>query len=133
MAAGKLLSFVSESSPGISNIPSFFQLKEFADYAGGTVSSIGAAGFIYASISYTTNQTIFDADTTTGISTFDRVVPDGSVAVAFATSLPVTGDVFIVELARVRFAAGVSTVSVQVVTHTPTPLTFHIPHTPPKR
>tara|TARA_R110000787_G_scaffold125163_2_gene236303 strand:- start:550 stop:1767 length:1218 start_codon:yes stop_codon:yes gene_type:complete len=126
VAAGKLLSFVSESSPGISNIPSYFQLKEFADYAGGTIGSIGAAGFIYASISYTTNQTIFDADTTTGISTFDRVVPDGSVAVAFATSLPTTGDVFIVELARVTFAAGVATVSDQVVTHNPTLWSFDI-------
>tara|TARA_R110000782_G_scaffold7120_2_gene24155 strand:- start:2260 stop:3330 length:1071 start_codon:yes stop_codon:yes gene_type:complete len=126
VAAGKLLSFHSETNPGLSNIPSYFQLKEFANYAGGTVSSINAAGFIYASIGLTTNDTIFEADMADGL-TIDRVVPDGSITVAFAAALPTTGDVFIVELANVTFAGGVATVSDQIMTHNPTLWSIDIP------
>ncbi len=128
VAAGKILSMANEASPGMSNIPVYFHLKEFIDYTGGTVEDIDADGYIYASCpqAYTT-ETIFEADATSGINQFDRVQPEGPVTVDFAENLPTTGSVFIFELARVTFSGGVATVTDQVMTHNPQAWSFDIP------
>jgi hypothetical protein len=130
VSPGKILSLQCPSNPGVSNIPAYFHLKKFSDYAGGEVTGIDDNGYIYGSIPWATGGgTFFEADTTTGISMFELVVPDAGepITVSFDTSLPTTGDVFVFEIAHVTFADGKISEIEQVLTHNPTMWGFDIP------
>ena len=130
VSPGKILSLQCPANPGVSTIPAYFHLKKFSDYAGDEVTGIDDNGYIYGSIPWATGGgTFFEADTTTGISMFELVVPDAAetITVSFDTSLPTTGDVFIFEIAHVTFADGKISEIEQILTHNPTMWGFDIP------
>lgn len=128
VAAGELLSYdhegVSIPSAGNTNLSSYFNLKDFASYAGGNVTVLGA-GVIYAEVTRITSGT-FVADTfSDGLGDefqhwLDSVQPNSVITVKYGASLPSSGDVFTVKLAEVSLNAGNAEVDKQIITHNPT-------------
>jgi hypothetical protein len=134
VAKGKILSWSNQSAPPTDTIPIYYHLKEFKNYAGGIVESINANGVIYGSIPFIQAEVLYEADSGAGsLLLSQRIVPDVSatLSVAFATELPVTGNVFIFEIAKVTFADGVATVSDQVLEHNPQMWAFDLQIIPP--
>jgi len=134
VAPGKLLSVGNESvASSLDTIPTYFHLKEFKNYAGGIIGSIAANGYIYASIPYVIGDVIYITEAGVEELLSQRIVPDTSatLTVGFATSLPITGDVFVYEIARVTYDAGLVTVTDQVLTHNPQLWSFNLQINPP--
>lgn len=139
VSAGELLSFEHESvlppagTGGGSgkNLSSYFNLDTFATYDGGDSITVTGTGFIYAQVDFANGGAyVWDAYTNVdGVEVqvnLDSIRPSGVVTVAFGTSLPTSGDVFVVKLAEVALSDGVAQVNKQIITHNPTLFTQSI-------
>jgi hypothetical protein len=124
VAVGRLLTIKNDPSLDPSEPPSWIRLQQAAKYAGGNVTVTAAAGYIYAYIPVDrAEHMMFLRDDTIGTQ-IDRSIPAGSLAVAFSETLPEntggTGDEFCFVIAEVTMAAGVVSVTEQILTHNPT-------------
>jgi hypothetical protein len=131
VAAGNILSYLNDESTADQPIPSYINLKKFGEYAGGNVTVTGA-GVIYgqvsiidgdiASINYPSSSEIAQID-------LIRHIPDGTIGVFYAATLPVSGENFNFEIAEVSLVAGDAVVDSQTITHNPTLHSFKIAST----
>lgn len=128
VAPGKVLSFnheqVSIPAAGSTNLSSYFNLVDFASYAGGDVT-VTTTGFIYLEIDYSTAGGAYASDTYDNLGgddfthSLESVRPSGAITVNFG-ALPTSGDKFVVKIAEVSLDSGVAQVDEQILTHNPT-------------
>jgi hypothetical protein len=128
VAAGELLSFDHEAlaipGAGGSDLANYFNLEDFASYAGGSVTVTGA-GVIYAKAAYAYGATYSASTYADGFGDdhkiwLQSVSPNATVTVHYASAMPTSGDDFHVKLAEVSVAASVISVNKQIITHNPT-------------
>ena len=128
VAAGELLSFDHEAlaipGAGGSDLANYFNLEDFASYAGGSVTVTGA-GVIYAKAAYAYGATYSASTYADGFGDdhkiwLQSVSPNATVTVHYASAMPTSGDDFHIKIAEVSLASGGVVVDKQVITHNPT-------------